>query len=248
MRRHAFTITFGVLALAAACSNEPRGTGPADPTPKSSELPAFELRDDTKDLLLTWIDERGDGHTVTAIADVPAPQREQVRVVQTTRVDGTGELVYVADLRSKRGDGTYALKSVSRATWDELSASRRKTRLEAMAPSSAPPSSAAPSASAAPVASGKAPAKRLYAIVYGAPWCKPCHDAAAYLKQRGVVVSYRDIEASEVVAKELEAKLAKAKMGGAQIPIIDFGGRLMVGYSPSALDRIIVSQGGALPM
>ena len=79
------------------------------------------------------------------------------------------------------------------------------------------------------------------AIIYGADWCKPCHAAEAYLKQRGVHVVKKDIDESEAARAEMRQKLDRAGMGGASIPIIDLMGQLMVGYSPTALDRAIAS-------
>lgn len=233
----------------AGCQQE-RDAGPAAPTPISTELPALTLKDDSPSLLLTYVDEQGDFHVVQKPLDVPEAHRAQVRVVDTTREAGTGALVYVADLRKKGADGTYPVTTLSRSGWDELGAERRKARLEALAPSASASASAAPASAqpSAPTPPAKAGPKKLYAIVYGASWCKPCHDASEYLKQRGVTVSYRDIETSDAVATELQKKLERAKMGGASIPIIDFGGRLLVGFSPSQLDRIIAAQGGQVPL
>jgi glutaredoxin len=223
---------------------------PASAAPKTNELPPLALRDDTPNLLLTWIDEKGDFHVVMKPGDVPEPHRNQVRVVVTDRTDGTGSLVYVADLSKKEGDGSYPVKTMTRNAWDELGASLRKARLEALAP---PPASAA-EASAAASASAPAPSQRrpggskVIAIIYGAEWCRPCHDAARYLKQRGVTVIEKDIESREAVAAELKKKLDRANMSGASIPIIDVMGQLLVGYSPRALDRALATAESAKPL
>jgi glutaredoxin len=226
------------LVLWTACRS--KGNGKDDPsgtTPIANELGPLELKDDTPNLLLTWIDERGDFHVVTKPADVPEKARDAVRVVQTTRPDGTGKQFWVADLTKKNPDGTYLVKTMSRSEWDEKGASRRKTRLEALAPPSSTPAGSA-SAGPAPVASAPA-TKKVYAIVYGADWCKPCHDAARYLRQKGVVVAEKNVESSEAVQQEMDKKLERAKMSGASIPVIDIMGRLLVGFSPTALDRAV---------
>jgi glutaredoxin len=209
------------------------------------------LRDDTPDLLLTWVDELGDFHVVQRIADVPEKARQSVRVVVTTREDGTGRLVYVANLASKAADGTYAVRTMTRAEWDEIGAARRKARLEALAPpaSALPPASGAPGASAPPGSAQRPPASGVVAIVYGADWCKPCHDAARYLRSRGVQVVEKDIEENEVARQEMVSKLQRAKMPpSASIPIIDVGGHLMVGFSASALDRAIEAAEAQRPL
>src|SRR5690606_10958469 len=147
--------------------------------PVSRSLPPLELRDDTENLLLTWIDEAGDFHVVQTIAEVPEAQRQNVRVVLATREDGTGQLVYVADLRTKQPDGTYAVRSMPRAEWNELGADRRKVRMEALAPSAA--SAGHRTTDNAPAPTSADGAVRVSAIIYGAAWCKPCHDAEALL-------------------------------------------------------------------
>ena len=68
------------------------------------------------------------------------------------------------------------------------------------------------------------------------------------LKQRGVTVIEKDIEASEATAAELKRKLERANMSGASIPIIDVMGQLLVGYSPRALDRAIATAENAKPL
>lgn len=209
--------------------DDPRGTSAS--TPSAAELEPLRLRDDTPSLLLTWADAQGDFHVVQRIADVPQEARAAVRVVQTTREAGTGELVYVADLRQQRPDGTYPVETRSRAAWEEVGAARRQARLEALAPSAVPPPASA---------SGAAPAGGLVVQVYGADWCKPCKDVERYLRQRGVRVEHKDIEADPLARAELERKLRASNLPAtAQIPIIDVRGRLLVGFSPSALDSAL---------
>jgi glutaredoxin len=166
---------------------------------------------------------------------VPAEGRKAVRVVVVGREEGTGELVYVADLNETAPDGSHRLKTMSRSAWDEIGAGRRKARLEALAPSAPPPASAAPATSG----KQKSPDSRIVAIIYGADWCKPCHSAGDYLKARGITVVHKDIEASEAAQAEMNQKLARAGRGGASIPVIDIMGQLLVGFSPSALDQAL---------
>ncbi|MDQ2646304.1 MAG: NrdH-redoxin, partial [Myxococcota bacterium] len=85
----------------------------------------------------------------------------------------------------------------------------------------------------------KLPMSGVQAVIYGAAWCKPCHDAERYLKQRGVNVVKKDIEENEAAAAEMRRKLERAGLGGASIPVIDIMGRVMQGFSTAALDRAI---------
>jgi glutaredoxin len=228
------------LLLAGACDRtpSPEQQEPDTLEPKPNELPPLELRDDIKDLLLTWVDEKGDFHVVQKVADVPEKARAQVRVVVATRREGTGRLVYVADLRQAKPDGTYPVHTLTRAQWDEVGAGRRKARLEALAPSSRPP---------IPAPSKKAPGRSatdgkagVVAFIYGASWCKPCHDAARYLQRLGVKVVEKNVEEDPLAQREMQAKLKRANLPGtASIPIIDVGGRILVGFSPPALQRAV---------
>jgi glutaredoxin len=242
-----------LLALAAATScrsstspDKRDGTKPASAAPKSNELPPLSVKADTPNLLLTWIDAQGDFHVVQKPLEVPAEGRKEVRVVVVDKEAGTGELVYVADLNETAADGSYRLKTLTRAQWDELGASRRKARLEALAPSAVPPPSA--SAPSAPGQKGVAGASKVVAIIYGASWCKPCHQAADYLKGRGVTVVEKDIEESAAAQAEMRQKLERAGRGGASIPVIDVMGQILIGYSPSALDRAIQAAQSAKPL
>lgn len=244
----AFALSFaGCHKKAAPAAGDDTGAAP-----QSAELPPIEIKDDTPNLLLTWIDEKGDFHVVQKPTDVPKEGRDKVRVVVTTREDGTGKLVYVANLNEVTPTGSYRVKTMTRSAWDELGAGKRQARLEALAPSAAPAGSDSAPGSAQPDASSGAPKKTLAsgitAIIYGASWCKPCHDTARYLKQRGVTVIDKDIEENEVAAAEMRQKLARAGRSGSSIPVIDLMGQIMVGFSPMAIDQAIEAARSAKPL
>jgi len=240
-------VLFVALIACASCrsSEKTDPQKPASATPRSNELPPLSVKADTPNLLLTWIDPQGDFHVVQKPADVPTEAKKQVRVVVIDREAGTGELVYVADLNETAPDGSYRMKTFTRAQWDELGATKRKARLEALAPSAVPP--AAPAASGVPGAQ-RGGSSKIVAVIYGASWCKPCHQAADYLKGRGVTVIQKDIEESEAAQAEMRQKLERAGRGGASIPVIDVMGQILVGYSPSALDRAIQAAQAAKPL
>jgi glutaredoxin len=237
------------LTLSAAACKKPTSdkTSDTSTTPKASELPPLEVKADSPNLLLTWIDDKGDFHVVQKPADVPTEGRATVRIVVTTREEGTGALVYVTNLDETNATGAYRLKTMPRAEWEELGASKRKARLEALAPSAMPSGGAAPGT--APVdgkapgntPAAKTPATGVVAIIYGADWCKPCHDAERYLKQRGATVIKKNIDDNEVAAEEMHKKLARAGRSGASIPVIDIMGQIQVGFSPAALEEALAT-------
>jgi len=236
-RRALFT-SFTLLALASGCKrSEPGGADPAPTLPAAvaaDALPPLELKPDTtKSLYLTYLEEDGDFEIVEKIADVPEASREAVRVVEAGNEAGTGELVYVADLRQPGPGGTYPVRVVPRAEWDAKGAERRKVRLEQMVPSP----SAQPAASAGPDPSNA----KVRAIVYGADWCKPCHLAEDYLKGLGVNVTKKDIEKSDAARAEMQQKLQKIGKQGAGIPVIDIGGQLLLGFNERAVKHAVVS-------
>jgi glutaredoxin len=250
---HALALLLALGLAPGACSKQ-ASPAPNDETgavPLPTELPPLELKEDSANLLLTWIDDKGDFHVVQKPSDVPKEGRDQVRVVVTTREDGTGKLVYVSNLNEVTPTGAYRVKTMTRAAWDELGAGKRKARLEALAPSAVPtPSeSAAPGPQPdAPNAPKKALASGISATIYGASWCKPCHDTAKYLKQRGVTVVDKDIDENPVAAAEMRQKLERAGRSGSSIPVIDLMGQILVGFSPMALDQAIAAARAAKPL
>jgi glutaredoxin len=230
-----------VLASCVALSACRRPSGPerqGESAPIAAPhdgLPPLALDDTTQGMLLTWADEQGDFHVAEGIEQVPAERREKVRVVLRDRSDGTGELVYVADLRAKQ-DGHYAVSVVSRAEWEEVGAAKRAVRMEGVAPGAKP----AEAPAIVPPADGSfAPNGAITAIIYGADWCKPCHDAERYLKGLGVQVTKKNIEQSQAAQAEMQAKLARIKRSGASIPVIDVMGQLFVGYNPNVLKQAV---------
>ena len=233
-----------LLALSGGCRSgseqpDPGAEPVSDTTVAPNTLPALDLREDTPGLLLTWVDEQGDFHVAQAIGEVPETARAQVRVVVESSRAGTGPLVYVADLRTARGDGSYPVSTRTRAQWEELGASKRKARLEALAPSARPASSSG--APGLPSAAGA----RVTATIYGADWCKPCHQAQDLLERLGVEVTKKDIEKTPAARAEMATKLAKVGRNGASIPVIDVMGRIQVGFSEVALRHAVEQARGA---
>jgi glutaredoxin len=228
-------------------SSDPAGSASAAAVPA---LPPLVFRDDTPNALLTWVDDQGDFHVVEHAKDVPDLARGAVRVLLADKKDGTGDAVYVADLGSKAADGTYAVKSMSRASWDDLGASKRKARLEALAPSAVPPAGPAPSIAPSAEPAGPALAGAVGAVtatIYGASWCGPCHQAEALLKSLGVKVTRLDIEENDHAAREMQEKLKRAHRHAGSIPVIDVMGQLFVGFSEGALRAAVLHARGAAP-
>jgi glutaredoxin len=228
-----------MLALAGtSCKRRPTGDELFDPAePVSKTLPELKLAEDTPDLMLTWVDAKGDAHAVSKAADVPAEGRDHVRVVVTTREEGTRDLFYVTNLTVKGGDGTYPVSTMTRREWDNLITERRQALAAPSASAGAPLD---PPSAAAADPGAKAHPAGFTVIVYGASWCTACHQAVAYLKRRKVPVVEKDIEQDPAAESEMRAKLARAGVHGGSIPVIDVKGKILVGFEPHALEAAVV--------
>jgi glutaredoxin len=235
----------GVLTI--GCS--PKKDDGTAPTSEQKSLPPLTIRDDTPDLLLTWIDDKGDLHVEVHPADVPAAGRSLVRVIVADREDGTKDAFYVVDLNQKGGDGSYAAQTMSRRAWEAEIEKRRAAYIAKVAvpppgPSNAP--GAPPATGPGPGPGDKAPSGALTVIIYGASWCRPCHEAHDYLKSKGIAVIMKDIEENPGAAAEMRQKLERSGQRGGSIPVIDVKGQILVGYSSGAVDRALArAQAGA---
>jgi glutaredoxin len=199
--------------------------------------PSVVVKDDTEGLLLTWIDDKGDFHVETRTADVPLTGRDSVRVVDPNKDEGThADRVFVVDLRQARPDGTYPVRAMTRTDFEAIAVARREKTGPTLASAAAPtaPPSAAPNGPPDPGAA--APTARATVIIYGAEWCGACHDAAKYLRQKGIAYIEKDVEKDPAAAREMQAKLAKSGLRAGSIPVIDVRGRVMVGFNPAQID------------
>jgi glutaredoxin len=205
-----------LLLVLAACKR------PA-PTNEAVVLPV--VTDASTDLLLTWIDEKGEFHVEQKVADVPVSARDVVRVADPVKDPPKLDDVFVADLRNPGADGAYAVRTMSRTEFEKVAVERRQKNgsvLTAKGADSALPAAVRPTV-----------------IIYGASWCGPCHQAAAYFKQRGVPFIEKDIEQDGGAAREMRAKLASAGMRGGSIPVIDVRGKVLVGFDEGAVNRAL---------
>ncbi|APR81824.1 Hypothetical protein A7982_07173 [Minicystis rosea] len=227
------------IALAASACGKKRTDDGTVPVAEGVLAP-LTIRDDTPDLMLTWIDEKGDTHVVLHPPEVPAAGRSLVRVVVADREDGTRDLFYIADLTKRSDDGSYATHAMRRRAWEDEIEQRRSAYLAKVAPPRPPSSgSSAPNQPPPPAADRNA----YTVIIYGASWCGPCHQAADYLKSKGIPFVMKDIDETPGAAAEMRDKLTRAGRHGGSIPVIDVRGQILVGYSPQSLDAALAKAG-----
>jgi glutaredoxin len=198
-------------------------------TPAPAQAP-FAVGGDLDGLMIGWLDAEG-LHTATKRSDVPEHRRAQVRidsldVAPDQRLDPT--LVYVADIRAALPDGSYPVRTMERAAFDALfdKTAGVVVHVPAATDDSNDPSSA-PADATKPV------------VIYMASWCGACKGAAAYLRQRGVEFTERDVERDPGAQAEMQQKAHAAGRTPRGVPVIDFRGTILLGFDKQRLAQLI---------
>lgn len=226
-------VAVALVVAAVGCKRSPSSAAP-DPAA------AIVVRAESTGLLLTWIDDKGDFHVETSVADVPMMGRDAVRVEDPNRDESAHpDQVVVVDLRQAGVDGAFPVRTMSRADFEAMAVARREKAgptLASAAPSMAPPS-------AAPGPAGTANAKHVagsvVVVIYGAEWCGACHEAARYLRSKGIPYVDKDVEKDPDAAREMQQKLAKSGLHEGSIPVIDVRGKVMIGFNPAEIDAAL---------
>jgi glutaredoxin len=228
------------LLLAAASCKKAKPEPVEEPT-----VTAPVVKDGVEGLLFAWIDETGEFHIVEKTTDVPIAGRDVVRVMDPLNYDTSHpDRVFVADLRVAGPDGAYPVRVATRDELDAIALQRRGKSGPTLASAANPPPAAGGGAAGSPSATqgtAQAPSgtARPAVIIYGASWCGACHQAAAYLKKKGVPYVEKDIEADANAAREMQSKLARAGKNGGSIPVLDVRGKIMVGFNPQEVDHAL---------
>ncbi|MGH7297865.1 MAG: glutaredoxin family protein, partial [Polyangiaceae bacterium] len=66
-----------------------------------------------------------------------------------------------------------------------------------------------------------------------AEWCGACHDAARFLRSKGIPFVEKDVEKDPAASREMQQKLARNGLRAGSIPVIDVRGKVMVGFNAS---------------
>lgn len=229
---------FLLVALTLGCNSESIGNAPLDPkaqqqTTTQTTKPPFDVRGELEGLVLTWFDAQG-VHNAHKRSDIPEHRRAQVRVdslevAPDQRLDPS--LVYIADLRTPQADGSYAVHTMERAAFDALVDKTAGVAINLPAPTAD-----APNADTDPQAS---PTSDKPIVIYKASWCGACKAAAAYLRQRGVTFTERDVEKDPGAQAEMQQKARAAGVSPRGVPVIDFRGTLLMGFDKQRLSQLI---------
>lgn len=214
------------LGLLAACGNPveqatqatqapERPAAAAEPVAVAVEkvVPPFAVAGDCDGLLLSWFD--GDGlHTAQRRQDVPEDRRAQVRVVSmatdpTHRLDP--EHVYVADLTAPGEGGAFPVVKMPRAAFDAL--------VDAQTAAARPADAEV--------------------VLYSASWCGVCKATRRFLEQQGVAFTEKDVEKDPGANAEMQRKARAAGKTPRGVPVIDFGGEIILGFDQGRLRQLI---------
>lgn len=224
------SIALALALVLAACGGEAdtaegAGAGAEGASVGEPVEPPFPVRGELEGLMLTWIDAEGT-HVAESRSDVPEAARAEVRVDSPTLApeDRDPESVFVADLRTPTESGSYAVRRMPRAAFEERARAARQ-------PTAGEPSGAASAASGE-------------IVVFGASWCGACRQAESYLRERGVAFVERDIEQDPAARQDMMRRARAAGISANGIPIIDIRGRVLQGFDAGAIDRALRETGG----
>jgi len=202
------------VVVAAGCNGPDRSkVVAADPVVEAPPGPV--VTDTSTTLLFSFVDAAGRVQAVPSVADVPEAVRGRVLVVdldKTPEQRQAHRYAWFADLTAKGADGTYPVVVVSR--YDAAS------------------QQGGAGAATLPPADGSV-------VVYSATWCGYCKKAKAWLTTNNVPFIERDVETTAGAQAELTGKLKASGVPGGGIPVVDWGGELVVGYDVAAFQRLL---------
>jgi glutaredoxin 3 len=78
------------------------------------------------------------------------------------------------------------------------------------------------------------PKKRKRVIIFTTPSCVHCNHAKRYFRERGV--PFRDVDVSRDQAAARDMVRRSGQQG---VPVIDIGGRIVVGFNRAEIDRLL---------
>ena len=168
-----------------------------------------------QDLLFIFTDKEGAEQRAVTLEEIPKAHRASVQVIDLARSPAersASDVVQIFDLRTADQRGQYPGRLVKR---DQIES---KLAAQQALPEQPP------------------------IVIYSTSWCGVCKKAMRFMKSKGWLFVNRDIEESKEAAKELQQKAARAQLQLGGVPVIDVGGRLMSGFDPQGLTRLVEAQ------
>jgi glutaredoxin 3 len=76
--------------------------------------------------------------------------------------------------------------------------------------------------------------KQARVIIFTTPTCTYCNAAKKYFRQKGI--RFRDVDVSRDAAAARDMQRRSGQMG---VPVIDIGGRIVVGFDRPKIDQLL---------
>jgi glutaredoxin len=225
MRGALATVVWLVLA-GSACRGGAAGgeAGPPDPP---------RIAADGAGYLFFWFDADGAVSRAESPEAVPIEARGRVLVQSVDPgAPSSGAWAFVADLRTIREDGTYAVEVIPREAYSEEVRARFASVVE--------PASTGPAAPPGRDDAGAATAADAGAVeIYLTQGCPHCRRAKEWLRRNGIPFVEFDLEEDAAAARWVQRNT-----GATAVPVFRIGKRILQGFNPEALQRAVEQELG----
>ncbi|MDZ4697976.1 MAG: glutaredoxin domain-containing protein [Deltaproteobacteria bacterium] len=219
-----------VLLAVASCRKPIPQAAPVKATPTAALVVSAP-----DGLLFTFADETGAFQTVDTRDRVPAHARKMVRVVDPTEPPLDSENVFVLDLTELERKSPVTTQIMPRARFETQSLAQ----LVPGESSSLGAGGGADGGANHPTVASPAGTARV--VLYGTSWCGACRTARQYFVQNGIAFVDKDVEKDAAAADELRDKATRLGVSADRVPVLDIGGRLLIGFDPARVQRMLES-------
>lgn len=231
--------TFTLIAAVGCGKNSEKKAEPKVVQPALDTAPSIRVHADEKGYVYRYFPEGTDKlKTASRLDKVPESSRKMVLVVPDN-VDVPAGVVYVANLTQASADGTYPYKVVSAADLDRtMEASRGETGVKE------PTAVAGKNAKASSTAQRKSGVDSQI-IMFSTTWCGVCTQARRWFDNKGIQIIELDVDKDPKARGQMHELAKKAGFPSERltgVPVIWVMGRMMAGFNPDTIQRIIQSK------
>jgi len=249
-RTRAAVTVIGVVAGLAGCPDQGRVS--RDTRVSAPDLVAPLVVREGKGLLFSFFDLRAEMRTVESPDKVAETARSDVMVTDPTR-RLAGDLVYVADLRTKLVDGSYRWWVEAKGTW--LDRVMPKTSLSKRLVASAKPvpkpkrkvrrkrhrRRPKPKPQESPGAVGQPSESKPKVFLFTTTWCPSCRTARQFFTQKGVPFLELDVEKDPQAQQQYLALQQQYRLRQGVVPLIIVNGRIFQGFSRPQIEAALAA-------
>lgn len=241
-----FSLVF-LLAIVSGCAEEPppEETGAEKALSDEGLLKAMEIDEKSENILYTYIDEKAIFQTVGKSGEVPDPCRNDVILINLNlppEARRSSTRVVVADLDTMNATGHFSVRLEDRATFENAVKLKRKWRIS---PSRKPMPQ--PKLDKRAIAQAPPPKPPDKVVLYSASWCGYCKKVRRLLEKYNVDFAEKDIEKDQQAAMDLQVRCAYHKLQCNGVPVIDWKGRMIMGFDEGELMRLIKENAAPVP-